>query len=248
MPPQPLRQQALFGAVLAGLLGRVGDGNSRVQEAAVSGLAELLEHAGHTTRGAVLLPHLQVRGAARHACCHARLRCVLRARCCLRACVTPARALTRTPVPATAAALPLLLPVAAAAAHALLQPLVDTLSRAIGSCGRRNLRIVLDALTTFCDVVGGRTLAQHPAAVQSLLMPLFARWQAPGLSEREAVTIMEALTGVALSLGPGFEPYAPAVFEKAVGLLAAQQEARAAQVRRAHACAHARPAACCCAL
>lgn len=52
--------QALFEQILAGLLSRVADGNGRVQEAACSGLAELLEHAGACTHGAVLVPRLQV--------------------------------------------------------------------------------------------------------------------------------------------------------------------------------------------
>lgn len=52
--------QALFEQILAGLLSRVADGNGRVQEAACSGLSELLDHAGHCTRGAVLYPRLQV--------------------------------------------------------------------------------------------------------------------------------------------------------------------------------------------
>jgi hypothetical protein len=53
--------QALFDAILAGLLARVRDHNGRVQEAACSGLAEVLEHAGHCTQGAILVPRFQVR-------------------------------------------------------------------------------------------------------------------------------------------------------------------------------------------
>jgi hypothetical protein len=52
--------QALFDAILAGLLARVRDHNGRVQEAACSGLAEVLEHAGHCTQGAILVPRFQV--------------------------------------------------------------------------------------------------------------------------------------------------------------------------------------------
>jgi hypothetical protein len=53
--------QALFEQILAGLLSRVLEGNGRVQEAACSSLAELLEHAGNCTHGAVLVPRMQVR-------------------------------------------------------------------------------------------------------------------------------------------------------------------------------------------
>jgi hypothetical protein len=114
-----------------------------------------------------------------------------------------------------------------------MQPLTETLSKAAASCGRRNLRIVLEAISTTCGVIGGRTLSQHPAAVQQLVVPLLNRWQAIGFVERDVVPIMEALNNMAMGLGPAFEPYAQAVFEKGVMLLQLQQEARAAQVRSA---------------
>jgi hypothetical protein len=62
--------QALFEQILAGLLSRVADGNGRVQEAACSGLVELLEHAGACTHGAVLVPRMQVRLHAASANAH----------------------------------------------------------------------------------------------------------------------------------------------------------------------------------
>jgi hypothetical protein len=54
--------QALFDSILAGILARVRDHNGRVQEAACSGLAEVLEHAGHCTNGQILLPRFAVSG------------------------------------------------------------------------------------------------------------------------------------------------------------------------------------------
>ncbi|WIA22073.1 hypothetical protein OEZ85_004416 [Tetradesmus obliquus] len=168
LPRVAPENEALFEQILAGLLSRVADGNGRVQEAACSGLAELLEHAGACTHGAVLVPRLQ--------------------------------------------------------------PLADTLSKAAASCGRRNLRIVLEAVSTTCSVVGSRVLSQHPAAVQQLVVPLLNRWQAIGFVERDVVPIMEALNNMSVNMGPAFEPYAQAVFEKGVMLLQLQQEARAAQL------------------
>lgn len=111
-----------------------------------------------------------------------------------------------------------------------LQPLVETLSHAIGTCGRRNLRIILDATATTCDVIGGRVMHQQPAAVQQLLVPLLNRWQQVGFMERDVVPIMEALTNIAVALGPAFEAYAPAVFDQCVKLLAVQLEAQKAKV------------------
>lgn len=48
---------------------------------------------------------------------------------------------------------------------------------------------------------------------------------------QDAVSIMEALTSLAVSLGPAFEPYAPAVFERTMQQLTAQQAALEAKVR-----------------
>jgi hypothetical protein len=66
--------------------------------------------------------------------------------------------------------------------------------------------------------------------VQQLVVPLLNRWQAIGFVEQDVVPIMEALNNMSMGLGPAFEPYAQAVFEKGVMLLQLQQEARAAQV------------------
>jgi hypothetical protein len=65
-----------------------------------------------------------------------------------------------------------------------LQPIIDALSTVLGNCGRRNLRIVLDAVTTSIDTVGRQHAQQQPAAIQQLMVPLFQRWQQPGLSEQ----------------------------------------------------------------
>lgn len=65
-----------------------------------------------------------------------------------------------------------------------LQPIIDALSIVLGNCGRRNLRIVLDAVTTSIDTVGRQHAQQQPAAIQQLMVPLFQRWQQPGLSEQ----------------------------------------------------------------
>lgn len=132
----------------------------------------------------------------------------------------------------------LLLPCLAAAYFSLcycccrcyVQPLIETLSQAVATCGRRNLRMLLDATATACEVIGGRVLHQHPAAVQVVVVPILNRWQAAGFVERGVVPIMEALTSITVSLGPAFEPYASAVFEQCVRLLALQLEASKSKV------------------
>lgn len=52
---------------------------------------------------------------------------------------------------------------------------------------------------------------------------------------QDNVSIMEALTSLAVALGPAFEPYAPAVFERAMALLSAQHAALEAKVRQTRA-------------
>lgn len=72
----------------------------------------------------------------------------------------------------------------------LLQHIVDALSAVLGSCGRRNLRIVLDAVTTAIDTVGRQHAQQQTAAIQQLMVPLFQRWQQPALNEQVGGTVL----------------------------------------------------------
>jgi hypothetical protein len=73
------------------------------------------------------------------------------------------------------------------------QPIVEALSAVIASCGRRNLRIVCDAITTCVQVAGRRAMQQQPAAVQQLLVPLFQRLQQQGLTEQVRVPVSGCL-------------------------------------------------------
>lgn len=65
-----------------------------------------------------------------------------------------------------------------------MQHINDALSSVLGNCGRRNLRIVLDAVTTAIDTVGRGYVQQQQAAIQQLMVPLFQRWQQAGLTEQ----------------------------------------------------------------
>lgn len=65
-----------------------------------------------------------------------------------------------------------------------LQHITDTLAAALATCGRRNLRITLDAITTAIETVGRMHAQQQPAAIQQMMVPLFQRWQQPGLTEQ----------------------------------------------------------------
>lgn len=65
-----------------------------------------------------------------------------------------------------------------------MQHINDALSSVLNNCGRRNLRIVLDAVTTAIDTVGRGYVQQQQAAIQQLMVPLFQRWQQAGLTEQ----------------------------------------------------------------
>jgi hypothetical protein len=68
--------------------------------------------------------------------------------------------------------------------YARTQPIADALAAALASCSRRNLRIVLDAVTTLVDVVGRGPMQQQPGVVQLLMVALSTRWQQPGLTDQ----------------------------------------------------------------
>jgi hypothetical protein len=67
-------------------------------------------------------------------------------------------------------------------------------------------------------------LSQHPWTPLLLLLLLLLLLQ-------DNVSIMEALTSLAVSLGPSFEPYATAVFDRTMQQLTAQHTALEAQVK-----------------
>lgn len=180
--PQP---QALFDSILAGLLARVRDHNGRVQEAACSGLAEVMEHAGHCTNGQILVQRYQVKlthrievetvsNAYPFGYCVKAVIAVVPCTC------SPTEAPNKhINQPAYQHDHP--------TNHSTIQAINDALSSVVGSCGRRNLRIMLDAVTTSIDTVGRGHARQQTAAIQQLMVPLFQRWQQPGLAEQVCV-------------------------------------------------------------
>jgi transportin-1 len=105
--------------------------------------------------------------------------------------------------------------------------LVDAMAHALAHYQRRNLRVLLDALSTTTSVIGPAW--QEPAAAQlgqRLVPPLFQRWQRLQLWEREGAPCMDGLATVAGALRAGFEPFAAAVFERAVAALQWAQQAK----------------------
>ncbi len=81
----------------------------------------------------------------------------------------------------------------------LLQPILETLGKACSLYGRRNLRMLYDALSTLADMVG-RPLAQ-PDCIQLFMPPLLQRWQSTEDTDRELLPLLEVFTTIAQALG-----------------------------------------------
>ena len=81
----------------------------------------------------------------------------------------------------------------------LMQPILETLGRACSTYGRRNLRMLYDALSTLADMVG-RPLAQ-PDCIQLFMPPLLQRWQTTDDTDRELLPLLEVFTTIAQALG-----------------------------------------------
>ena len=88
-----------------------------------------------------------------------------------------------------------------------MQPILETLGRACSTYGRRNLRMLYDALSTLADMVG-RPLAQ-PDCIQLFMPPLLQRWQTTEDTDRELLPLLEVFTTIAQALGT---PLTPALF------------------------------------
>ncbi|KAK9804853.1 hypothetical protein WJX72_008726 [[Myrmecia] bisecta] len=115
------------------------------------------------------------------------------------------------------------------AQHALMprmQAILETLAKACLTYGRKNLRILYDALSTLADAVGP-ALAE-PAYVHIFMPPLIAKWQALLDVDRELLPLLECLTSIAQALGPKFEEFAAPVFERCLRIVTMQLAAKAA--------------------
>ena len=120
-----------------------------------------------------------------------------------------------------------------AALHPHLPALADTVAAALQAYGRRNLRCLLDVLCTLASAVG--PALGDPALAQRFMPQLCERWQRQGLAAPESAPVMEALNNVAVATRERFEPFAKPVFEAAITVVRAMQEAKAAAAAAAAA-------------
>ncbi|KAA1084458.1 hypothetical protein PGT21_028445 [Puccinia graminis f. sp. tritici] len=99
-----------------------------------------------------------------------------------------------------------------------LLPILSSLVTAFRKYQHKNLLILYDALGTLADSVGS-SLAK-PELLQVLMPSLIERWQKLADDEQDLIPLLECLSSVVIAIGPAFGPYAPAVFERCVRLVA----------------------------
>lgn len=82
---------------------------------------------------------------------------------------------------------------------AVLQIILETLANACATYGRKNLRILYDALSTLAELVGNE-LAE-PSLLRIFMPPLVAKWQSLADTDRDLLPLLECFTGIVSAIG-----------------------------------------------
>jgi transportin-1 len=115
-----------------------------------------------------------------------------------------------------------------------LQPVLDTLAKACALYGRKNLRILYDALSTLAEAAG--PVLQDPSLARLVVPPLLAQWDAMEDTDKELLPLMACLTCIAQALGHACDSFAARLFERCLRIVQTQLVAQAAQQQgQAHA-------------
>ena len=80
-----------------------------------------------------------------------------------------------------------------------LRVILETLAKACATYGRKNLRILYDAISTLAEMAG-KELAD-PSLLRIYMPPLIAKWQSLGDSDRDLLPLLECLTGITSAVG-----------------------------------------------
>ena len=88
-----------------------------------------------------------------------------------------------------------------------LRPILETLAKACATYGRKNLRILYDAISTLAEMAG-KELAD-PSLLRIYMPPLVAKWQSLGDTDRDLLPLLECFTGITSAVGEslGFRRY-----------------------------------------
>lgn len=106
-----------------------------------------------------------------------------------------------------------------------LESILQCIAVAAERYGRRNIRLLYDAINTLAEAVGD-TLAS-PAAMQMLMPPLWRKWEALADTDKDLLPLMNCLVAVAQNAGPAFEDFAPSCFQRSCSIITAQLQATA---------------------
>ncbi|EJT96947.1 ARM repeat-containing protein [Dacryopinax primogenitus] len=98
-----------------------------------------------------------------------------------------------------------------------LEPIVQNLVTAFSKYQHKNLLILYDAIGTLADSVG--EALNRPACIEVLLPSLEQKWSALQDDDDDLIPLMECLSSVTVAAGPGFSPYAPAIFQRCLRIV-----------------------------
>ncbi|CAG8578642.1 5696_t:CDS:10 [Ambispora gerdemannii] len=98
-----------------------------------------------------------------------------------------------------------------------LDPILRNLVFAFNKYQHKNLLILYDAIGTLADSVG--QALNKPESIEILMPPLIEKWHLLKDEDRDLFPLLECLSSVTTALGPGFQPFAPPVFERCVKLI-----------------------------
>ncbi|KAL3146894.1 hypothetical protein ABBQ38_014866 [Trebouxia sp. C0009 RCD-2024] len=107
-----------------------------------------------------------------------------------------------------------------------LRPILETLAKACATYGRKNLRILYDAISTLAEMAG-KELAD-PSLLRIYMPPLVAKWQSLGDTDRDLLPLLECFTGITSAVGHAFEEFAKPMFDRCISIVTHQLAARAA--------------------
>ena len=80
-----------------------------------------------------------------------------------------------------------------------LKVILETLAKACASYGRKNLRILYDAISTLAELVGEHLA--DPNLLRVYMPPLIAKWQSLADSDRDLLPLLECFTAIAPAIG-----------------------------------------------
>ena len=80
-----------------------------------------------------------------------------------------------------------------------LRVILETLAKACATYGRKNLRILYDAISTLAEMAG-KELAD-PSLLRIYMPPLVAKWQSLGDTDRDLLPLLECFTGITSAVG-----------------------------------------------